>query len=213
MWLTTELGQATCSTADGAPAITVKAVGGQAGVRVTLHHHDGAAVLTVRDESGERLPAIAEAYARADDYVACLAQSENDAFGLTFQTRLVQANERATIAECVTEMQTRLLDSHAAVRLKIADAVVEERRDEGLLIRCGEGYQGVLLTPRDRAACQDLTVDGGSPELRVFGDFLEKGVIQKCRLWWVAWGDSRPSDAEWSQVVDRLSQAPLPLTT
>ncbi len=213
MWLTTELGQATCHAAEGTPAITVKALGGQSPVRVTLHHRDGTAVLTLRDESGGRLPVIAEGYARADDFVACLAQSENDAFGLTLQTRLVQATDRATIVEDVIEMQTRLLDSHAAVQLAIADAVVEQGRDEGPLLRCGEQSMGLLLTPRDRAACQDLSREGGPLKLRVFGDFLEKGVIQKCRLWWVLWGNQRPSADEWAEVANRLAKAPLPLTT
>ncbi|WP_068142556.1 hypothetical protein [Roseimaritima ulvae] len=194
-------------------AISVNAAGGQAGVAVTLHHHDGASTITWRDDSGERLPAIADAYAREDDFVACLAQGENDAFGLTLQTRLVRADERATIVECVVEMQTRLLDSHPAVRLSVADTVLQWRREEGLLVRCGENFLGLLLTPRDRAACQDLSGEVGPLQLRVFGEFLEKGVIQKCRMWWVAWGEQQPTDAEWSQTVDSLAQAPLPLTT
>ncbi|WP_153555203.1 hypothetical protein [Roseimaritima sediminicola] len=209
----TELGRAICSVDEGTPAIEVVAVGGAEGVQVGLTHGESHCTLRLRDASGEPLPSIADSYARHKDYVAHLAQSENDAFGVTVQTRLIDAGEPATIVECVVEMQTRMLDSRPALWLDAVDAELVDRRQQGMLLRVGGLHLGVLLTARDRNSCRFESAQVGAVRLRLFGGFLEKGVIQKCRLWLVAWGAEEPTANQWAEAVEQLANAPLPLTT
>ncbi len=213
MWITSKLGHATCHGAEDKVLVTVRAAGGRSGVRLTLHHQDATSVIRLADDSGEDLPEIADSYARCADFVARLAQGENDAFGLTLQTRSVQSDQRALIVEWVVEMQTRLLESYPAVRLTVADASIVSRAPEAYLLRVNDRFLSILLTPRDQAACREVAPAEDRLALRIFGDFLEKGVIQKCRMWLIHWGEQQPDDAELAAALEQLNQSPLPLTT
>ena len=49
--------------------------------------------------------------------------------------------------------------------------------------------------------------------LRLFGDFLEKGVIRKARPWIVITrGETPPSESELESLWKSLCESPLPLT-
>lgn len=68
-----------------------------------------------------------------------------------------------------------------------------------------------LLGPRDYPWTIDLS-DARQLRLRLFGDFLEKGVIRKARPWVVLDpGSGSESDAALRRAWEQLCQAPLPL--
>ncbi|GEM_PF-5536934 len=213
MWHIDQLGQATFLDSTATPLASVSARGRQAGVHLGVHAGSQATSLAVTDVTGEPLPAVGDSYVRGNDFIARLAQGENDAFGLTLQATLVETEARSTVLECVAEMQTRLLDSHPEIEFAVAAESIETLAPGSELVTCEGQYLSVLRTPRDQAASRTLPPDSGIYRLRIFGDFLEKGVIQKCRLWLVAWGSERPTTAELETAMAAINEAPLPLTT
>ena len=214
MWHIDQLGQATFLDSTATPLASVSARGRQAGVHLGVHAGSQATSLAVTDVTGEPLPAVGDSYVRGNDFIARLAQGENDAFGLTLQATLVETEARSTVLECVAEMQTRLLDSHPEIEFAVAAESIETLAPGSELVTCEGQYLSVLRTPRDQAASRTLPPDSGIYRLRIFGDFLEKGVIRKARPWIVidsATEAGAEHDRELRRCWEALRRTPLPL--
>ena len=81
------------------------------------------------------------------------------------------------------------------------------------IARSATSFVAIFLGNHDSPFTTDLT----TPEvlqLRLFGEFLEKGVIRKARPWiLISQAKQEPSDAELQAIWQRLASRPLPLAS
>lgn len=242
MWNQIELTRATYrarpSAATGEPgqpaavpcAIAVDGAGGSQGWRLTCFldretaddaKEDELATFAIRPVSAKTIPQLSESYIRGDDLVLAYAQQKPDPFGLSIQVTPIETSERMTIIQLTISLQTDLLDSHPLIELSAAAAgkPVDAPKSPGTVGPCPlpgmaepETYGTIILSSRDQPAVEDLS-DSESLRVQLFGNFLEKGVIRKCRPWVVVWRGGPPTSIEIEAVYQRLCKTPLPLTT
>lgn len=168
--------------------------------------------MSLRDAAGYPLPSAGDSYARGSDFIVRLPQTSKHAFTLTLQTSIIADDARQTVVETIVEMQTDRLDAHPAVVLRVPSAL--EKMDTGQWrLTSLEKQVDLLQTPRDAASAQVQPLEVGKQQVRIFGGFLEKGVIQKWRGWWVLWHHKTAHQATRDQWYTKLCEAPLPLTT
>lgn len=170
----------------------------------------------------DRLPAAAEQYVRGDRWHVNYPQSDG-AFGLRMAMQPIESSPERLVLEVTVSIQTDLLDTHPKINIDAAcDRVDTVAPAEGeaaatgspaISVAVGQGhYVSVLLGPYDSPFTTNQCTDSRL-HLRLFGDFLEKGVIRKARPWIVIdrSGDP-PSRAQHRQWWNQLCGRPLPLT-
>ncbi|QDS93062.1 hypothetical protein FF011L_18170 [Roseimaritima multifibrata] len=211
MWQITEPGRASCELPANHLSLSLDAADQSGVVSMQVQHADDRLEVLLADATGERLPEVSDDYARQDNYVVRLTESENDKFGVTLQSRVAPLENGLTAFEWVLATQTRLLDSHPALSLSFSDCKFEERGPGDVLLHSNGQCYSVLMSRSDQAI--STWTDEADCKLQIFGDFLEKGVIQKFRVWVVAWGTKVPGREETQWVLQQLADAPLPLTT
>ncbi|MEX0824949.1 MAG: hypothetical protein WD119_02220 [Pirellulaceae bacterium] len=179
------------------------------------------ATFQIHTDSAKTIPELSESYVRGEDLVLTYAQQEKDSFGLSIQATPIECRERMTIIQLTISMQTDLLDSHPSIELLAAAAgKAQSAPDRPAVIGprplsavSGEEVYGtIILSPRDQRAAVDSS-DSDALRVRLFGNFLEKGVIRKSQPWIVIWRGAPPEASEIDAVYQRLCQTPLPLTT
>ena len=221
------------------PVWSVDARGGARGIRVIRHDADGSepdsrdTVVALQPVGRDSLPVLAEQFIRGDELHLSYPQREGS-FALRLVLKTIALTDRALVLEVVLSVQTDLLDSHPKIDI-VAGPGRTRRLSEtqhshpvtrpaaatgsAPIAVCGHslGEVAVLLGPRDCPFTRDQSGDD-ELRLRLFGDFLEKGVIRKARPWIVVSGfDGDPSaepmdDAGLRDRWLELSESPLPLT-
>ncbi len=213
MWQSEHLGKASFHGVENVVNFDLNATGGNQGIVLSQPLTPQPWMFRVVDAGGERLPVIGDSYIRGNDFIARLPQSERDDFGLTLQARFVRETAAPLLLQWITEMQTRLLDSHPAVLLQF-DAQQYRPWAAGVdLFRHGDAHFSVMRSRRDQAASRCEGAEQNRLTYRLFGDFLEKGVIQKCTCWLAFWGQQPPGDEQLQSTFGYVCDAPLPLTT
>ncbi len=168
---------------------------------------------------------IQESYVRQKDLIVAYAQSNDDQYGFQLNWRLRDLDNQPDVLaiELWLSIQTRLLDTHPTIELSsncisarwksIDVSVGGERISSPAVHASGAGcHCMVFAQPSDAIQCE--FVESHVPtecRWRLFGHFLEKGVIRRARFFAVVSASPLTSDLE-REVFAQLINSPLPLT-
>ncbi|MCA9140508.1 MAG: hypothetical protein KDB00_27240 [Planctomycetales bacterium] len=201
----------------------VEARGGVEGVAI---HVDDTPFL-LRSSDDQPLPTLAEQYVRGDELHLSFPQFDDLSRGqCDFGFRLVirpvafgsfVPNQNRCVFELLVSVQTTLLDAHPTLDLVSPADQVTRLDGDGLVTNAvhladNKSFSAaVLLGPQD-APFTSVVEDPGALRLRLFGEFLEKGVIRRARPWVVLDRSGSGIDAEFVRTsLDTLATSPLPL--
>ncbi len=205
---------------------SIDAAGGVSGIRIV----DGDLTAdTVKSNASEwmrldlventSLPELGEQFVRGSGLHLYYPQGQG-IFGVRLVIEPVRSTPENLILELTVAIQTTLLDSHpkldviidgGAVRSLTVDDLADAGGSPPICVSQGDATVAVLLGRHDAPFTSDLST-GDQIKLRLFGDFLEKGVIRKARPWLVIDRGGEIGDPQLRRVWRELSQSPLPLT-
>tara|TARA_R110002049_G_scaffold305056_3_gene501089 strand:- start:43209 stop:43919 length:711 start_codon:yes stop_codon:yes gene_type:complete len=205
----------------------VDARGGSRGISLLRGSIDGAdssardSYFSFQPVGRDSLPVLAEQFIRGDELHLWYPQREGS-FALRLMLQPILANEDFFVLEAVLSIETDLLDSHPMIDVVVPAIDVKRFASDGAtasegvspisVCRQQDDCVATLLGPHDRPFTRDQS-GVGHLQLRLFGDFLEKGVIRKARPWLVVQRGQTEMDASGlSQRWNELSESPLPLT-
>ncbi|GAA5505732.1 hypothetical protein [Novipirellula caenicola] len=218
MWKTGELGKATWSSAN--VTWQLNATGGSQGIQLGLAGSDPKRVqfCSVGDEV---FPQAAEQFVRGDDLHVSYPQQEGS-YSIEAVFKPIASTDQRLVIEVILSLETRLLDTHPTVDLVASRSAESAAPKETMPFRgcdpislaASSGLSvAVLLGPHDAPFTANHSSDN-ELRLRLFGEFLEKGVIRKARPWIVlSTSDSGVADSELSELYAKLCASPLPLTS
>lgn len=151
-----------------------------------------------------------DAYVRQKDLIAIFPELAPWRFGYQIDIRLLdEAPPKALAMEIWLSTQTSRLDSHPQLELQL-----KGERFQALDENCWTSDSlrlGVLVHPLDQQDCHILHEKNGLA-MRVFGRFMEKGVIRRMRFRLISALEPE-SVAYWRDCFEEFSNSPLPLTT
>ena len=125
------------------------------------------------------------------------------------------------VLEVTIAIETTFLDTHPKLDLVVTGGDVRTLDVAAFTAVTGsppisicqrEAGVAVLLGPHDAPFTTNQSSDH-EIKLRLFGDFLEKGVIRKARPWLVIDRGREFGDSQLRRLWGELSQSPLPLTS
>lgn len=232
MWMTApnRIGIAAWQSGDSIWRVEARS-GGREGVAFLI----GDTSLSLRSSDDALLPALAEQYVRGDELHMSFPQIDESPSATTatapgcdceFGFRLVirpvtvdgfSTNTDRCVFELLVSIQTTLLDAHPTLDLSMdttRSVHPTEVASTKNAVHVGENASfsaAVLLGPQD-APFTGWIDEPGSLRLRLFGEFLEKGVIRRARPWVVVDRSHSEIDGEfvrggWKALAD----SPLPL--
>ncbi len=178
-----------------------------------------------------RLPLASEQYVRRSRYFINYPQGDGN-YAIRLALEPIESLPDSLVLEASISIQTDLLDSHPMLDLAAEGISVDSFSHEGeptnwdsnvesgstgapsiSVVRGKATSTAILLGPHD----SPFTSNRSSQHLlclRLFGDFLEKGVIRTARPWIVV---DRASRAEFPERLfqwhRQLCQSPLPLSS
>ncbi len=175
----------------------------------------------------DQLPAVGEQFVRGNELHLAYPQCEG-VYELRLVLKPIESRRRCLVLQASVAIQTDRLDSYPKLDVDVVcDAIrtlgpAESVGDGGSDVGFGPGSisvatsrehsVSVLLGPRDSPFTTNHSLDSRL-RLRLFGDFLEKGVIRKATVWIVISRDAAPcDDAALRKWWTQLSGIPLPLT-
>lgn len=175
---------------------------------------DAVRILPVAPE--ERLPRPADDFLRDSEWhISCPQGDASDSVG-TFGVHLVASHVAtqvgALVMELIVSIQTTLLDSEPTLDLKLqSDTAVSSSADNAIhTAEVGSQRWSILLGPHDAPFTTNQSTSH-ELDLRLFGEFMEKGVIRKGRPWIVVESTSTAA-ADLGKILQQLTDSPLPLT-
>lgn len=171
---------------------------------------------------------IEDSFARGSDLMIRYGQSESDSFAFQLDLRAVPQSGLGPF-QCGLDLwlsvQTQLLDSHptlevsnevSAARWSATDTEGKPaRRDTlaALACRTAASSIAIFVHPSDRSQAELLRpTDATSSRVRLFGNFMEKGVIRRGRLRCLV-GHAAVEANDLSATYASFAASPLPLTT
>jgi hypothetical protein len=209
------LGQAKWTS--DAVSFSINARGGSHGVQVI--GEDGSEHFRFDAIEGKELSAVTEQYVRGDELHLLMPQGDNE-FGVKLTFEPVESSESKNfILQATVSIQTSLLDTHPKLDVAAPAETTQAIGDAGAagsppvsVAKQGGNCVAVILGGHDSPFTTNNTTDT-EISLRLFGDFLEKGVIRKARPWFVFASDETALSSEsLLALADELSNSPLPLT-
>ena len=169
--------------------------------------------ITPRELDGSHSAAgfqFGDAYVRQKDLIAIFPELAPGRFGYQIDIRLLdEAPHKALAMEIWLSIQTSRLDSHPQLEVKL-----KGERFKGLVENSWTSEScrlGILVHPLDQHDCHIMQENDGLA-MRVFGRFMEKGVIRRMRFRLIAALEPE-SVAYWRDRFEEFSNSPLPLTT
>ena len=185
--------------------------------------------------TGMALPPLQEQFVRGDQLHLWFPQCDDGfEFGAQVVIRPVEVDSLMSGAErmafeFLVSIQTSRLDSHPTVDLCVSVSSTPSSaplRDAGLpkqtgslkeslgqveWCRHGSGHAAVVLGESD-APFTSIVRQGSELRLRLFGDFLEKGVIRRARPWVLLdRADQEIPASAYRAALKGLADSPLPL--
>lgn len=164
---------------------------------------------------------LTEAYVRLSDLVACYGEGPAFPFHTDIYWTVFDTAELATallVLQLIISVRTDRLETHPEL-----DLVSTAAQPDIELISCEAG-RAVRVVLNDQLHLAEFATDEDSPELtlvgdeggrsfsrRLFGHFLEKGVIRRARLF-AAVIPAETSPAEVRELCDQLAATKWPLT-
>lgn len=169
--------------------------------------------------TADSLPVLDEQFVRGDELHLWYPQTDGE-FGLRLAIRPIECSEHRLVVEVTPSIQTQLLDTHPTLDLighGDSESVDGPSGSHGPAISRAESSThsvAVLLGPHDSPFTSDLSEGNqAGVQLRLFGEFLEKGVIRKARPWLAIDRSDQPfSEKELHTLWEQLAESPLPLT-
>lgn len=157
---------------------------------------------------------IDDHFARGADLMVRYGQSEHDQFAFQLDLRGVPANELGGAEsgfDIWLSVQTQLLDSHPTLEIDHPGVSSGWSGDRAMqMCATPAGHAGILIHPSDLG--QTELLDARSGKLRLFGNFMEKGVIRRGRVRCLV--SHQPLSYESLQSAYAcFAHSPLPLTT
>ncbi len=224
MWKTNELGTASLQAGDSTWCLDAR--GGKFGIALSGADVTKLPSFSLASAEHDRLPTADEHYVRGDQWNINYPQGDGSfALRLTFSS--ISASENRLVLEVCVSVQTDLLDTHPKIDISLrCDEVVtlDAKEHDGAghmslegsppisLAKSQHESVAVLLGPHDAPFTSNRS-SASMLQLRLFGEFLEKGVIRRARPWIVI--DRRKDDfdeAELTSLYRQLCDSPLPLT-
>jgi hypothetical protein len=155
--------------------------------------------------------ALTEAYVRQSDFIAQYTQCDPWRFGYQIDFRNLELpEERNAIGiEIWLSVQTALLDSNPQLEVNIRGSQLRLSDDPVLLDQTNR--LGILVHPMDKDDCC-ITTSGSTSTMKIFGRFMEKGVIRRMRFRVIA-AAQEPPTLFWKKQFTDFAASPLPLTT
>ncbi|TWU47317.1 hypothetical protein Poly51_51170 [Rubripirellula tenax] len=192
--------------------------GGSAGIQC------GALSLASVDD--DRLPAAGEQFVRGNQWHVNYPQGD-ESFALRLVLSPIASTSDRLVVEACISIQTDLLDTHPKIDVDVMcddiDSFVpsdqwgdDEVRGSGVApisLAKSKGHSiAVLLGTHDSPFTTNHSTDS-LLRLRLFGDFLEKGVIRRALPWIVIdRSGTLPTESELTQLWQQLVASPIPLT-
>jgi hypothetical protein len=213
MWTARELGQAVWHDHGSQWHVDVR--GGLDGVRFEPF-------LALAPVDDDRMPEAAEQYVRGHRLLVNFPQADRS-YALRLAIEPIESQPDRLVLEVTISIQTDLLDAHPMLDIVAACDRFESRSPDDwrpatsgappiCLARSGQHCVSVLLGPHDGPFTTNLSTDSWL-QLRLFGEFLEKGVIRKARPWIVIDRTGNAASAAQHEAWwQRLCGSPLPLT-
>lgn len=235
MWTTEQMGVAVWG--DAASSWHFDLRGGERGISLIAGEDiDGDSMsvdqrhLSLVAVEGTRLPVASEHYVRGEKYFVNFPQGDGH-YAIRLVLHPIKADENLLVLSAKISIQTNLLDTHPMLDLVAegTDVTTFERestqenwrtsietRATGsapiVVVRGKTASTAVLLGPHDSPFTSNQSNDQRLC-LRLFGDFLEKGVIRTAIPWIVV---DRSTDPQFSQRLpswhQQLCESPLPLS-
>lgn len=190
--------------------------------------------LAVKPAQGHSLSAE-DLYSREQDLVVRFGQAEGDRYAFQLNWRLLPVDGPFTLGiELWLSIQTDLLDAHPELEVTCraphaenvwqalelpagAEPAAATFREENacpaaLLCRGQLSSALWMIEPTDqRQAHLKHSAHSAECQLRLFGHFMEKGVIRRARMrFWIA--STAIDDSHWQAAYHQFAHSPLPLT-
>ncbi|OYP37764.1 hypothetical protein [Rhodopirellula sp. MGV] len=169
----------------------------------------------------QSLPALDEQFVRADELHQAFPQTAEQQFGYGLMIRPVaipdwQGDENRLAFEWVVSVQTTLLDSHPTIDLltDIGTGRVQSIPSANAMAYAieGQGVSAAIILGAQDAPFTDQIESPGATRLRLFGQFLEKGVIRRARPWVLVDRSGNSIDkATLTAAAQALATSPIPL--
>ena len=157
---------------------------------------------------------IDDQFARGSDLMVRYDQSEKDQFAFQLDFRAVPKSELASAAcgfDVWLSVQTQLLDAHPLLEIGHPTATSGWSGDAAIQShQSPAGCAAILIHPSDLP--QSELIDPAAGKLRLFGNFMEKGVIRRGRLRCLVSDKPLPT-SDLQAAYDSFADSPLPLTT
>lgn len=216
----TKIGLATWNV--GTRTVHVDARGGSDGINLTTQ---GASPISFCPVDQDQLPEACEQYVRGAGWHVNYSQGDSS-YALRLSFEAMETSDHRLVIEACVSIQTDLLDLHPKLDIEVdcrdIDSVVPSDpfgKDtiEGAgvapisIAKHEIGSTSILLGPHDHPFTTNHSTDT-TLRLRLFGDFLEKGVIRKARPWIVFDLDKTGDEEALQQTWNQLCESPLPLT-
>ncbi|WP_253160277.1 hypothetical protein [Stieleria tagensis] len=199
----------------------IKAHGGRDGIRLLFADQD----LALLSSNDQPLPTLQEQFVRGQElHLSYPQQDQGCQFGFRVVIRPIEldsitTDEQLAVFELLISVQTTLLDAHPTI-----DLVSEV--GSGCRVDSVDGIAGaihstesapnqtaVLLGPPDAPFTSEISGGDDALRLRLFGEFMEKGVIRRARPWVIIDREGRPIDTDEAITAWRaLAASPVPLT-
>ncbi|MGI9445168.1 MAG: hypothetical protein ACR2N1_22035 [Rubripirellula sp.] len=230
MWITNQLGVA--SWTDAGTEWELDARGGQA---ICLGWPNEAAV-RFKPVDDSTLPAADEQFVRGRCWNINYPQADHRlALRIAFEP--IETTADSILLEATISIQTDLLDSHPKIdiqsdaksikTLNVPGASQHPASQPGAsqhpasqsgaaavtIAKSDSTFVAIFLGTHDSPFTTELSTPE-SMQLRLFGEFLEKGVIRKARPWiLISRAKQEPSESELQAIWQRLAGRPLPLAS
>lgn len=230
MWTTDQLGLAVWR--DNGSAWYLDARGGKFGIGVVVTDDAEPKAFDAPERffslapvNQHSLPSAGEQYVRGNQWHVNYSQGDGS-YALRLAFKPIETSKDLIVLEATISLQTDLLDTHPMVDIQAACRSIDsfvpaalsstaEAENVGptpvFVASSDDHHVGVLLGPHDGPFTTNHSTDS-LLRLRLFGDFLEKGVIRKARPWIVIDRSGKPSQTQFEVWRNQLSDSPLPLT-
>ncbi|QDV10918.1 hypothetical protein CA51_07720 [Rosistilla oblonga] len=160
--------------------------------------------------SSVAMPVFQEADRPLEDLVARYRPSAEAGISLDIRYQLLNVSPSRLVLQATYAIQTREFETHPSLQIAIPGLPETELATINRA-HVGAMHLAVLMQPCDLAQARrvDAPQDGG---IQFYGDFMERGVIRKCRLRLILSPLSQ-QELQAEEEFEALMREPLPLVS
>ncbi|MEZ6089476.1 MAG: hypothetical protein R3C05_15895 [Pirellulaceae bacterium] len=166
-------------------------------------------LLSVRCSS--TLSPMQEAYCQQGDLIVRYPQTQANGVGLDIRYQITSVTANRLVLQGTIALQTRDFEAHPELCVSVGNVSSPELTPVSTWSE-NELHLAVVIDPIDVAQAKLVTEQNGERAILFFGEFMERGVIRKCRLRLILALNDR-SLLETQRELEALSSEPLPLVS